>query len=305
MRLATSAFVGFVALISIISGGLHAASTQAEDWLQKRQVAFSEWNVSHKSIIAEIDQLKARTIDLAKRPAAESKSAARPSNMRTFASSGAVLEIWDSEIAPKMMIVPAGEYVMGTDPLASWGEHKSKVTFSAPFAISEHLVSYDEFAEFVRETNYRVRGDKCNNFRGSTYSLNWTEQHRRNLEVGYHEGPYADVLCIAWTDAHAYADWLRKKTGLPYRLLSEAEWEYTVRIGLIDNLNGNAEWVGDCWFDNDTGFPADGSSWEAPSCVSHVVRGELCSNPRGQVDRCPEVEIFHGDFIGFRVARSL
>lgn len=32
-------------------------------------------------------------------------------------------------------------------------------------------------------------------------------------------------------DAKAYADWLARKTGKAYRLLSEAEWEYAARAG--------------------------------------------------------------------------
>jgi formylglycine-generating enzyme required for sulfatase activity len=34
---------------------------------------------------------------------------------------------------------------------------------------------------------------------------------------------------VSWDDAKAYVTWLAKKTGKPYRLLSEAEWEYAAR----------------------------------------------------------------------------
>jgi formylglycine-generating enzyme required for sulfatase activity len=39
------------------------------------------------------------------------------------------------------------------------------------------------------------------------------------------------VIYVSWDDAKLYVAWLSRITGKPYRLLSEAEWEYAARAG--------------------------------------------------------------------------
>jgi formylglycine-generating enzyme required for sulfatase activity len=118
---------------------------------------------------------------------------------------------------PEMVVVPAGRFTMGSPA----GEKERsddegpqhRVTIGKAFAVGKFHVTRDQFVVFANETGYAAHS-RCD----------W-----RNPGVTQ-EGSHP-VVCVDWDDANAYANWLGKKTGKPYRLLSEAEWEYAARAG--------------------------------------------------------------------------
>jgi sulfatase modifying factor 1 len=86
-------------------------------------------------------------------------------------------------------------------------------------------VTVDQFATFVTGTRHDARS-KCWQFRWGKY------EERRDLSwrnPGFAQDGSHPVVCVSWDDAKAYVDWIAQRTGKPYRLLTEAEFEYAAR----------------------------------------------------------------------------
>jgi formylglycine-generating enzyme required for sulfatase activity len=231
---------------------------------------------------------------------------------------------------PEMILVPAGEFVMGSpdaeDGRFSDESPQHKVAIASSFAVSKFDVTFDDWDACVSV-------GECPEIDDSTY--------------GRETKP---LINVTWKQAQNYVAWLSQMTGKPYRLLTEAEWEYVARagstsayswgddigvgrancigcgskwdkvetspvgsfppnaFGLYDMAGNVWQWVQECNRRNYNHALADASEWTGGDCSEHIVRGGswlakpqfLRSAFRGEY---PTYE--HNSDLGFRVARSL
>ena len=111
---------------------------------------------------------------------------------------------------PEMIVVPAGRFTMGS-PTGQGRDIESpahEVTIAKPFAVAKFALTFDEW-------------DACASQNGCRPDVN---------DGGWGRGR-RPAIKVSWDDAQAYVKWLSGITGKPYRLLSEAEYEYAARAG--------------------------------------------------------------------------
>jgi formylglycine-generating enzyme required for sulfatase activity/uncharacterized caspase-like protein len=145
---------------------------------------------------------------------------------------------------PEMVVVPAGSFTMGS-PDAELGRIDNEgpqhvVRIARPFAVGKLHVTVDQFAAFVRDTGHDA-GSRC--VVASAPSGPWRDPGFPQdaaptvanappvswRDPGFRQDGSHPAVCIGRATAAAYVEWLSAKTGRPYRLLSEAEWEYAAR----------------------------------------------------------------------------
>jgi len=184
-------------------------------------------------------------------------------------------ELRDCSTCPELVVVPAGEFDMGSPPNELNRDKDEgpvrKVSISNPFAIGKYEITRGEFAQFIDATNHKM-SKNCLVWNGSALAAT---QGKSWLDPGYPVSDRHPMVCVSWHDASAYADWLTKKTGHRYRLPSEAEWEYATRGGVSSAYAFPGEVTAACTYGNvsDKSAKASVPNWNALDCDDGVGFG--------------------------------
>ena len=161
-------------------------------------------------------------------------------------------EFQECSDCPVMVGIPGGSFVMGSpdgEPGRFDTEGPLHRVSVRPFALGKYNVTGKEFLIFLKETGYQPA--PCDPIQ----KLTWRSPGRGLAYPPYvGEPPLWPAVCLDWKDAQAYVAWLnakvqRERPALagrsgPYRLPSEAEWEYAARQATTARWWGDAIGIG-------------------------------------------------------------
>ena len=170
-------------------------------------------------------------------------------------SAGSKKQITNS-IGMKLVLIPAGEFMMGSgesaeetaaffkknsglDYLWAWdfrNEHpQHRVRITKPFYLGNCHVTRGQFRKFVKDSGYKTDAENgkkpgADGWDAETGKSGFNKDYSwRN--AGFQQTDEHPVVNVSWNDAMAFCHWLSRKEGKTYRLPTEAEWEYACRAG--------------------------------------------------------------------------
>jgi len=179
-----------------------------------------------------------------------------------------------NSLGMKLVRMEPGSFVMGSAEGGDFDERPvHKATISQPFHMAATEVTNQQYEEF--DPGHRALRGK----------------------PGVSKEDDEAVIFVSWNEAAKFCEWLSKKEGKPYRLPTEAEWEYACRAGTT-----TAYWTGDTlpkgfWKNQKTSWFPDGDRGRKAEIVPLTV-GKTPPNPWGLYDMHGNVEEWCHDSYG-------
>jgi len=130
------------------------------------------------------------------------------STVAAFSSTGEHVHAVSNCLGMELVRIESGSFMMGRQDSGDWDEVPvHEVTITRPFYMGATEVTNVQYEQF--DPGHRtLRGKK-----------------------GFSKDDDEAVVFVSWHDAVKFCEWLTEKEGRPYRLPTEAEWEYACRAG--------------------------------------------------------------------------
>ncbi|MCP3686827.1 MAG: formylglycine-generating enzyme family protein, partial [Gammaproteobacteria bacterium] len=195
-----------------------------------------------------------------------------------------------------------------------------------PFLVSVYEVTYAEYDRFARSS--KRKSPKSSGLDRKTYpvsEVSWEDALAYTKWLGKQTGKNYRLLSEAEWEYVARAGtrtsyWWGTTAGTSNAHCFNCKSVYNTSkpakigtykpnaFGLYDTAGNLFEWVHDCYHENYTGAPSDGSVWEGGNCNYRVARGGAFRSPASsmRVENREKLKNGRGQYnVGIRVAREL
>ena len=242
----------------------------------------------------------------------------------------------DCSTCPIMVVVPAGSFMMGSSPESEEGysdeRPQHQVTIESPFAVGVYEVTFAEWDACVNAGGcggYSPNDLGWGRARHPVTNVSWEDAWEYTAWLSEETGETYRLLSEAeWeymaragTQTERYwgddeSEQCRYANGNDEAVSCSDGYEYGAPVGsfranafgLYDVLGNLGEWTEDCWNDDYSGAPVDGSAWRLGDCSQRVQRGGTLGDEPRFLRSALRLGVLPGErygWNGFRVARTI
>ncbi len=208
-----------------------------------------------------------------------------------------------TELSLEMVLIPGGTFLMGS-PASEPGRKddegpQRKVTLD-PFYLCTTETTLELFMAYYQETGTAKKDfvdvqeaqKNAETPAGGVDTITGPTPVYGDMTMGY--SVKHPAMGLTWHNAVTFCQWLSQKTGKPYRLPTEAEWEYAARAGTtyVFGFGDDPEKLGDyAWYEDNADFGPSAVATKKPNAWGlYDMLGNVCEwvhdfyQPNGYAD---------------------
>ena len=322
--------------LALLDSGL-ALGTASRDGLRALGAHVAAGHPAHGRLLEGVLVDRGGPSAAAKPPTETGKAPIDPPPPPSLLPPGTVFRDSDAAWCPEMVVIPAGSFTMGSpadEPGRDTDEGPQHEVHVPSFAVGRYAVTFAEWEACVaaggcggyqpkdagwgrgRRPVIRVSWEDAQAYvqwlsreTGQGYRLlsesEWEYAARAGTTTPFHTGPTITTAQANFDGNGTYNGSLKGE----YRGKTVEVGRFPANGFGLHDMHGNVwEWVEDCWHDNYSGAPEDGSTWTSGKCEYRVLRGGSWSygpDHLRSANRNRSTPVVRLNDYGFRVARTL